>query len=350
MQAVRVHPAAASSTPYSPSNPAPPSALQLDQDIPIPEPSGPGDLLVRVQATTVIRDSLTWPETYHGEYAILGNDVAGVVEKVGPGSAGRFKAGDEVFGMAHPTRASTWAGYTIMKEDEVAPKPSNLSWEQAAAMPLSALTAYEALFVHAGLPEPDFLGSETQRQSTTAPSQKPKSKPRQVLITGAAGGVGIYLVQLARIAGLEVVAASGSNVRNGSFLERLGADQTVEYGQLKEVPEKYDLIIDTVGGDVLAGCWSLVGNSGTLITVDSLSFGFVEEHARRGLSEGKESVKALFFIVSGGRGAMEGLAGLAQLGLLLPFVVETFPLDRAREAYERASAPSQGHGKVVLTV
>ncbi|RMJ25288.1 alcohol dehydrogenase [Aspergillus sp. HF37] len=349
MQAVRVHPAPASSMPYSPSNPAPPSALQLDQHVPIPEPAAPGDLLVRVTATTVIRDSLTWPETYHAEYAILGNDVAGVVESVGPGSVGRFKAGDEVFGMAHPTRVSTWAAYTIMKEDEVTPKPSNLSWEQAASMPLSALTAYEALFVHAGLPAPAFLDSskdEPQRQSTTTASQK----PRRVLITGAAGGVGVYLVQLARIAGLEVVAASGSNLRNRAFLERLGADQTVEYGQLKVVSGKYDLIIDTVGGDVLAGCWSLVADSGTLLTVDSLSAGFVEEHGRRGLSEGKESVKAFFFIVSGGRSALQALAGLAELGLLLPFVAETFPMASARQAYERASVPSDSHGKVVLTV
>lgn len=339
MQAVRVHPAPEASKPYSSSNPAPPSALHLDQHVPIPEPSEPGELLVRVKATSVIRDALTWPESYDSEYAILGNDVAGIVESVFPGPSGRdtpFKPGDEVFGMADTNRASTWAEYAIMKEDEIALKPSNLTWEQAAALPLSALTAYEALFVHAGVPKPEFPNSA-------------KRLSRQVLITGAAGGIGIYLVQLARLAGLEVVAASSSNDRNESFLRRLGADQPVEYKDLKSSPGKYDLIIDTAGGDVLADCWSLIANSGTLITIDSLSAGFVEEHKRRGLSEDKSNVKALFFIVSGGNKALEPLAKLAELGLLVPFVVETFPLAKAREAYERASVKSSGHGKVILT-
>lgn len=350
MQAVRIHPTSRSSTPYSPANPAPPSALHLDHNIPIPELSNPGDLLIRVKATSIIRDTLTWPETYNCDYAIPGNDFSGVVEKVFPGPGDthpRFKPGDEVFGMTHPDRASAWAEYAIVEEDEVALKPPNLIWEQAASLPLSAQTAYEALFEHAGIPEPS-LPNTPKGESASRPNVS--QTPRRVLITGAAGGVGIYLVQLARLAGLEVVAASSSRIRNELFLEHLGADQTVEYGQLEQSPGNYDIIIDTVGGDILAACWSLVADSGTLITVDSLSSGFVEEHRRRGLSKGKENVKAMFFIVSGGRKALESLAKFAELGILLPFVVETFPLSQVRQAYERASMKSSGHGKVILTV
>lgn len=345
MQAVRVHPAPVSSQPYSPSNPAPPSALHLDQQVPIPEPLKPEDILVRVKATSVIRDALTWPETYHSEYAILGNDFAGVVEKVSSNQT-RFTPGDEVFGMAHADRASTWAEFAVVKQDEVALKPPSLTWEQAASLPLSALTAYEALFERGGV-DKDVLSDLINGKNTTIQTNTQK---KRVLITGAAGGVGVYLVQLAVLAGLEVTAASSSNSRNETFLKHLGAHKTVEYDSFKRIPRPYDLIIDTVGGDVLASCWPLTDDSGTLITVDSMSVGFVEEHKRLGHSAGKEKVKALFFIVSGSRGALGDLAKLADSGLLRPFVADTFRLASARQAYERASVKSGGHGKVILTV
>lgn len=153
MQAIRVHPAPPESSPYSPFNPAPSTALQLDHDVPIPRPSQPGELLVRIKATTIIRDMLTWPETYTHEYAILGNDLAGIVTEVfSPDS--KFKPGDKVFGMADVDRAATWAEYAVVKEHEVALKPTALTFAQAAALPLSAQTAYEALFEHTGPPPP----------------------------------------------------------------------------------------------------------------------------------------------------------------------------------------------------
>ncbi|KAJ6172807.1 hypothetical protein N7470_001874 [Penicillium chermesinum] len=222
MQAVRLHPAPSQATPYSPSNPAPSTALRLDRDVPIPVPSAPGELLIRVKATTVIRDMLNWPETYSHDYAILGNDVAGIVTEVFS-SASKFKPGDEVFGMVNTDRAATWAEYTIAKEDEVTLKPATLTFAQAAALPLSAQTAYEALFEHARIPQPTVKQSLSQHATT---------KPGRLLITGAAGAVGIYLVQLAAAAGVRVVAASSSNARNREFLQGLGADEVVEYSML----------------------------------------------------------------------------------------------------------------------
>ncbi|OJJ30166.1 hypothetical protein ASPWEDRAFT_120769 [Aspergillus wentii DTO 134E9] len=337
MQAIRLHPASPKSTPYSPSNPAPSTALQLDHHVPIPVPSAPGELLIRVKATTVIRDMLTWPETYAHPYAIPGNDVAGIVTEVFS-SASNFKPGDEVFGMASTDRAATWAEYTIVKEDEVALKPATLTFAQAAALPLSAQTAYEALFEHARIPCPTV--EEFMARSATG-------KDHRVLITGAAGAVGVYLVQLAAAAGVRVVAASSSNARNGDFLRDLGADEVVEYSML-DGHGQFEVIIDVVGGEVLAKCWDYVAETGTLVSVDSASFNFVEEHEKRGLR--KVGVHALFFIVEGSPNALRYIAELAGAGAVRPFVADVYPLARAREAYDRANGRLSARGKVILVV
>ncbi|KAA8645131.1 hypothetical protein EYZ11_010980 [Aspergillus tanneri] len=338
MQAISVHPASPESLPYSPSNPAPSTALQLDRDVPIPSPSQPGELLVRVKATTIVRDMLTWPETYAHEYAVLGNDLAGTVTEVfSPDS--KFKRGDQVFGMAGVDRAATWAEYTVVKEDEVALKPTALTFAQAAALPLSAQTAYEALFNHARLPLP------------TVEEVKSRSVPRnnkRVLITGAAGAVGVYLVQLAVVAGTRVVAATSSNARNGEFLQRLGADEAVEYGMLGRYRGVFDIIIDVVGGEVLENCWEYITETGVLVSVDSASFNFVEEHKKRGLC--KAGVHALFFVVKGSTEALHYLAKLVDVGALQSFVVDIYPISKAREAYDLANGRYFGHGKFILTV
>ena len=340
MQAIRVHPAPKHLKPFSPSNPAPPSALQLDE-VPIPRPENHGDILIKVKATAVIRDSLTWPETYAMELAILGHDFAGIVED---GGTTNFQQGDEVFGMASVDSGSTWAEYTIIREGEIARKPRDLSWEEAASLPLSALTAFEALFEHAGLPWPESSPGEDQKQ------EQPRNGKR-VLVTGSSGGVGIYLIQLAAIAGLHVVAASSSNARNETFLKSLGATEVTEYSTLKENPETFsDYIIDTVGGEILAGCWSWISRTGTLVSVDSASSDFVNDRRGRGLCKGKENVRALFFIVKSNGKALERLAGLAGLGRLKPFVLKEFELAQARQAYGQASSKSSGRGKVVIKV
>ncbi|KAJ5413802.1 hypothetical protein N7509_000429 [Penicillium cosmopolitanum] len=176
MQAVRLHPAPELSPAYSPVNPAPISSLRLDR-IPKPKLTKPGELLVRIKATTVIRDALTWPETYATEYAILGHDFSGIVEEVfeNPDEVGPlFMPGDEVFGMTHIDRGSAWAQYTVVKEDELVRIPKNLTWEEAASLPLSALTAYQAIFEHAKIPLPEFLGGNA----------RDGKEERPILITG----------------------------------------------------------------------------------------------------------------------------------------------------------------------
>jgi NADPH2:quinone reductase len=157
-------------------------------------------------------------------------------------------------------------------------------------------------------------------------------------------------VQLAAWAGVRVVAASSSNLRNGEFLRGLGASEVVEYGDLEGEEGGFDVIVDCVGGGVLSKCWRYVKGGGVLISVDSASFDFVAEHKKRGLCNGKEDVKALFFIVEGSGDALSDLAALAGSGALRSFVAATFPFKSTMEAYDFANGRFEGRGKVVLTV
>jgi NADPH2:quinone reductase len=338
MQAIRVHPVQPPSPPYSPSNPAPSTALHLD-NIPIPHPTKPGELLVHIKATTIIRDMLTWPETYAHDYIVPGNDFAGTVVEIFPGGEeSAFNIGDEVFGMVHADRPSTWAEYAIVLESEVALKPKGVGWEGAAALPLSGMTAFEALFDHAGL---------SLLQDGDVEARKENEK-KEVLITGAAGGVGIYLVQLAASTGLRVIAASSSNARNEEFLRELGAHEVVAYSVLEGVKDRFDIIIDTVGGETLAQCWGYVKDGGSLISVDSGSFNFLEEHGKRGIV--RDGVKALFFIIRGSTRALHALAESVDRGMVKSFVAGTYPIAKVREAYDFANGRFTGRGKVILTL
>ncbi|BCS20278.1 NADP-dependent oxidoreductase [Aspergillus puulaauensis] len=342
MQAIRLHPAQAGPS-YSPSNPAPSSALHLDT-IPIPKPSKAGDLLIKIKTSTIIRDTLTWPESYSHDYAIPGNDLAGTVVEVFDENS-KFKPGDEVFGMLAADRPGAWAEYAIATETEVSLKPGKLTWADAAALPLSGMTAYEALFVHAGVPVP-----ERDAAAHNSRGLNTKNEGNKVLITGAGGAVGAYIVQLARLAGLHVTAATSSNERNAEFLRELGADDTIEYAvlQTEDHKEAYDVVIDTVGGQPLVDAWACIKAGGSLITVDSSSFDFVEEHTKRGIQ--REGIKALFFIIEGGPASLNALAEFANLGLLRVFVLDSYPLAKAREAYDRANGRLTGRGKIILSV
>ncbi|KAL3456192.1 chaperonin 10-like protein [Aspergillus heterothallicus] len=136
MQAIRLHPAPAGSEPYSVSN----LALHVDT-IPIANPTAPGKVLVKIKASTIVRDALTWPETYAHEYLTMGNDLSGIVVGVHPSedphSKPKFKVGDEVFGMTAANRPRTWAEYAVVRETEIASRLRGLTWEEAAALPLS---------------------------------------------------------------------------------------------------------------------------------------------------------------------------------------------------------------------
>ncbi|KAI3391681.1 hypothetical protein diail_6960 [Diaporthe ilicicola] len=328
MRAARVRPTSPEGTPYGfPGNVAPSSAIEIHDNIPVPQVSKPGELLIQVKASTVYKDNLEWNELYPPNHATLGNDFAGIVVSVHENEQ-EFRVGDHVYGMTHANRGGTWAEYAIVTSEETVKKPDNLSWEEAAALPGSALTADQALFVHAGL-------------------ERPAQQPKRVMITGASGGIGMYLVQFAVAAGHHVVAATSSNERNASFLRSIGAHEVVEYSEFGTL-DKVDLIVDSVGFQVLSDCWSVIKPDGTLVSFDAQSWGYIEEHKSKGISKGKEGVRALYFIAQPSRTSMERISEHVLKGNMKGRVVRTVSLKNVREAYEAAHSRGIGHGKILV--
>src|SRR6266566_4435581 len=208
------------------------------EDAPQPHPDA-GEVLVRVYATGVIATELSWSATYQTKggsaraLPIPGHDLSGVVVEVGSGVTALTR-GSAVYALTAFDRDGAEAEYTIALPGELAPKPRALDHVQAAAVPLTALTAWQALFEHAGL-----------------------SAGQTVLIHGAAGGVGVFAVQLARWAGAHVTATASA--RNRDFLRELGANENIDYKttRFEEVVQGVDFVFDTVGGDTLQRSWQV---------------------------------------------------------------------------------------------
>ena len=189
-----------------------PHGLLLERQLPLPEP-GPRDLRVRIQAVAVNPVDLKVQAGLAGdaEPRLLGWDAAGVVEATGEGVT-RFRCGDGVFFAGDISRPGCFAEQTLVDERIAGPCPPNLSWAEAAALPLTSLTAWEALFEQLGL---DPQGGDA-------------GKP--LLIIGAAGGVGSIAIQLARRAGLRVIATA-SRPESKAWVSRLGAEAVLDHGQ-----------------------------------------------------------------------------------------------------------------------
>lgn len=174
---------------------------------------------------------------------ILGNDFAVVVEQVGS-RVTKFKIGDEVFGRAAKNRIGTFAEYIASNQDDIALKPSNLSLEEAAAIPLVGLTSYQALH--------DIL------------AVKPNDK---VLNQAGAGGVGSMAIQVAKTMGAYVATTTSS--KNTDFVKSLGADEVIDYHQtnFEDVLSNYDYVFDTLGGKSLENAFKILKPNGKIVSV-----------------------------------------------------------------------------------
>jgi NADPH:quinone reductase-like Zn-dependent oxidoreductase len=292
------------------------------EDAPQPHPDA-GEVLVRVYAAGVIATELSWSETYQSKAGsprslpIPGHDLSGVVEEVGPGVTTLARE-SEVYALTAFDRDGAEADYTIALPSELAPKPRSLDYVQAAAVPLTALTAWQAFFVHAGL-----VAGQT------------------VLIHGAAGGVGVFAVQLARWAGAQVIATASA--RNRDFLRELGANEIIDYTttRFEEVVHDVDLVFDMVGGDTLQRSWQVVKQGGILVSVVSPRPSFEEAKAH--------GVRPVWFVVEPNREQLIQIGALIDAGRIRPIIETVLPLAQARQAYEQGA---RGHtrGKIVLRV
>jgi NADPH:quinone reductase-like Zn-dependent oxidoreductase len=288
-----------------------------------PQPSlQPGDALVRVVATSITKTELTWDETYRDcdggprTPSIPGHEFAGIVDALAPEAVG-VRVGDAVYALSSFCRNGSAAEFLAIRAGDLALKPHSLNFEQAAAVPLAGLTAWQALFDHAQL-----------------------EKGERVLIHGAAGGVGTYAVQLANWKGAEVIATASAKDHN--FLRELGASQVIDYTneRFEEKVKDVDVVLDAVGGETQQRSWDVLCRDGILISI----VGPVadENAASRGL-------RGAFFIVEPNRAQLIQLGQLIDSGTLRVVVGAVLPLARAREAFEQGPA---GHkpGKIVLQV
>ena len=228
-----------------------------------------------------------------------------------------MRVDDAVYALSSFCRNGSAAEFIAIRAADLAPKPHSLNFEQAAAVPLAALTAWQALFDHAKI-----------------------EKGERVLIHGAAGGVGTYAVQLANWKGAQVIATASAKDHN--FLGELGASEVIDYTHehFEEKVEAVDMVLDTVGGETQQRSWGVLRRGGILISI--VSPVAAEKAAALGL-------RGAFFIVEPNRAQLIQMGHLIDKGTLRVVVGAVLPLARAREAFEQASA---GHkrGKTVLQV
>jgi NADPH:quinone reductase-like Zn-dependent oxidoreductase len=300
-----------------------------------PEPRG-GEVLVQVHAAGLDRGAwhVMTGEPYLGRLAfglrrpknpVLGMDLAGTVVALGPGVS-RFSVGDEVYGVGR----GSFAEFAVAKEGRLASKPRNLTFEQAAVVPISAATALQ------GLVEVGRLRAG-----------------QRVLVTGASGGVGSYAVQIAKALGAEVTGVAGTAKQD--FVRGLGADHALDY--TREDPfdgaHRYDLILDVAGRPSLTRLRRGLAARGTAVLTGGEGGGKFSGGMNRQLRAVLLSLflrQRLAMFVSIERAeALERLTELVEGGLVVPALDATYPLDRTPEAM-RDFVAGRVSGKVAIVV
>jgi NADPH:quinone reductase-like Zn-dependent oxidoreductase len=300
-----------------------------------PEPAA-NEVLVRVHAAGLDRGTwhLMTGRPYLGRLVfgmrrpknpVPGLDVAGTVVAVGS-AVTRFSVGDEVFGFGR----GTFAEYTVAREGKLARKPVNLSFEQAAVVPVSAATALQAL---------DAVGPDAPRHT--------------VLVVGASGGVGSYAVQLAKAFGAEVTGVASTGKL--PLVRSLGADHVIDYTRedFADGRHRYDVILDIAGNPTLTRLRRALTRTGTAVIVggeEGGSFSGGMNRPLRGLAL-SPFLRQRFtnFIAKQRSGDLERLTELIEADKLMPSIDRTYPLEEVPEAMRRLEA-GEVRGKVAIAV
>ncbi len=319
-----------------------PDVLRL-ADVPTPSP-GPGDLLVRVMATSVNpvdtkqRQGIQRAVAPKTMPAILGMDLSGVVEAVGPGVTA-FSVGDAVWSSPGHKRPGTYAEYVVVEQDAVAPKPPSLSHVEAASLPLVALTAWDCLVTGAKL-----------------------SAGQRVLIQAGSGGVGTIAIQIARHLGAEVITTCSAG--NAQMVSDLGADRVIDYRteRFVDVLQDLDAVLECMGPGSWADALRVVRPGGV---VTAIATGFPEAAKRWGpwlaplavgwtLGSGMLGArlrgKRLVPVLRKASGAnLSAIGALVEAGAIRPVIDRTFALADLADAH-RYSETGRARGKIVIEV
>jgi NADPH:quinone reductase-like Zn-dependent oxidoreductase len=287
------------------------------EEAPKPSPKD-NQVLVQVYAAAITPTEFAWYPTFHTREGgnrpfpiILGHEFSGVVEGMGPTCTG-VQTGDPVYGLNDWFMDGAQAEYCLTVPANIAPKPATLDHTQVAGVPISALTAWQALIERARL-------SERQR----------------VLVHGGAGGVGSFAVQLARYKKAHVIATASAE--NTDFVKALGAGEVIDYRTtpFDTVVRDVDVVLDTVGGDTRDRSWGVLKKGGRLVTIAA--------DAER---SDEQRVRDAFFIVEPNRKQLIEISRLIDTNIIRPTVNDIFAMNDARQAYERKPV----RGKNVLRV
>ncbi|MFC6355709.1 NADP-dependent oxidoreductase [Luethyella okanaganae] len=288
-----------------------------------PDP-GPSEVLVRVRATGL--SPADWvhrrvPGFLGDGPKVLGWDVSGIIEEVGLGVT-IHKPGDEVFGMLpYPHGHGAAAEFVVSPARHLTPKPANIDHEAAAAVPLAALTAWQALVDTADV----------------RPGQR-------VLIHSAAGGVGHLAVQIAKARGAYVIGTASAS--NHELVRSLGADEVIDYTRddFSTIAHDIDAVLDTIGGDYIPRSLRTLRPGGGVIV--SIALNKATDHRAEASAIG---ARHELMLVEGDQAGMQAIAALIRAGSLRPAIAATYPLQHADRAHELGET---GHvaGKIVLTV
>lgn len=285
-----------------------------------PEPKN-DEVLIRVMAAGVnpidayVRQGMRSKGT-PDRAMIIGYDVAGVVEKAGA-NIKTFKAGDPVYAYLAVPRGGGYAEFAIAKENEMAPKPKNIDFENAAAVPLAGTTAWQALVDSAKL-----------------------ESGQTVLIHGGSGGVGSFAVQIAKARGAKVIATAST--ANQDLLKQLGVDQPIDYTNTKfeEVVKDVDIVLNCVRGDTLPPSYGVVKKGGSIVSI-------TDEPDQAECS--KHGIQCSRLMAHPDSKVLEELTKLIEANKIKPIVSQTFPLADAAKAHQQIET-RHTRGKIVLKI
>ncbi|MFE7739955.1 NADP-dependent oxidoreductase, partial [Bacillus cereus] len=256
---------------------------------------------------------------------ILGNDFSGVITKVGS-KVTRFKVGDEIYARPRKNKIGTFAEYIAIHEDDIALKPKNLSFEEAASIPLVGLTSYQALH--------DIMQLQ---------------KGQKILIHAGSGGVGTFAIQLAKIMGATVTTTASEAGAN--LVTSLGADEIINYKteKFEDILKNYDAVFDTIGGATLEKSFNIIKSGGNIVSVSGMpnarfgkEFGsgffktllFSLASKKLTVLEKKHNAQYSFLFMKPSGDQLRTIANYIEAGKIKPVIDRVFPFEDAQKAME----------------
>lgn len=271
---------------------------------------------------------------------ILGNDFSGVIVKVGT-KVTQFKVGDEIYARPRKDKIGTFAEYIAIHEDDIALKPKNLTFEEAASIPLVGLTSYQALH--------DIMQLQ---------------KGQKILIHAGSGGVGTFAIQLAKIMGATV--ATTASEAGGNLVKSLGADEIINYKNEKfeDILKNYDAVFDTLGGTTLEKSFDIIKSEGNIVSISGMpnarfgkEFGsgffktllFSLASKKLTALEKKHNAQYSFLFMKPSGDQLRIIAKYIESGQIKPIIDRIFPFEDTQKAMEYSES-GRAKGKIIVKI